>query len=198
MSDPNYTAVLFILDSSGSMNYTHESLQKALHLMLQEQARKLAGYITVDVGYFDHTAYEGAQNADPMLVNLGMFAAGGTQIFDTSAVLLANFESRLAKLSEDKKPGHVVVIVVTDGDSSGPTTSGGLNLKNYVTGKISEGWDFAFLGADQSSFRKVSMQFGIPQKNGIYHPLNKSGIRDSARELGEFISMTRAGERAHF
>lgn len=199
MSNPNYTAVLFILDVSGSMSGFENKLEAALHLMLEQQARKLAGYITVDVGYFDDSHYQGIQGADPLTVNLELFSAGGTQLYDSAAVLINTFEKRLDAMPQDAQPGHVVVIIVTDGDSSQARTLGGRNISSKISSlRNDKGWDFAFLGADRHSFDQVRATLGLPEEAGVYHPLTPRGIEKAAEDLGRFISMSRSGERATF
>lgn len=198
MSNPNYTAVLFIIDASGSMDHHRKPLQKALHLMLEQQARKLAGFLTVDVGYFDTSPWGGIENADPLTVDLGMFAQGGTQLYDSTHVILERFEKRINAMPEREKPGHVVVIIVTDGDSTEAQTGPGASVGTKIKGLRDRGWDFAFLGADSTSFDRVRAKLQLPTDCGVYHPFDKNGIQKAADELGEFISMSRAGEKAHF
>ncbi len=87
---------------------------------------------------------------------------------------------------------------MTDGDSTDPYTPNGANVGNKIKGLRDKGWDFAFLGADSSSFNKVRDELQLPADCGVYHPFNKEGIQKAADELGQFISMSRAGEKAHF
>lgn len=204
MSNDNYCAVLLVLDSSGSMcdrvgdngEEAYAIMQDALHMMLEQQARKLAGYLTVDVGYFENRATQGEQNADPMLINLSMYAGGGTQIFDSTATLVANFEDRLKALPADEQPGHVVVVVMTDGESYPADQQAGRNMPATTKRLIGEGWDFAYLaaGGGLGGYRGL----GIPKENVINESMTEEGIAIMAEKLGQFVSMSRSGEDAHF
>lgn len=205
MPNPNYTAVMFVLDVSGSMSESHDGrrhkyqiMQDAMHKMLEQQARKLAGYITVDVTYFDDVAYEGEFDADPMTVNLSLWAGGGTQLFDSTAALVDNFEKRIKAKPADEQPGHVVVVVMTDGQSYGPQTDNGRRLPSTVQRLKGEGWDFAYLAADTSSHHGALAQLGISADCMVSENPNDKGIQIMADKLGEFISMSRSNERGHF
>jgi hypothetical protein len=198
MSNPNYTAVLFIIDVSGSMDNRYRTMEQALHLMLEQQARKLAGYLTVDVGYFDDVAYQGIQDADPMTVDLALFANGGTQIYDSSATLISTFQGRLNNLPASQQPGHVVVVFVTDGGSMDANSTAGRNIGNTIQGLRNSGWDFALLAAEGGALKRVQQGLGLPDDCAVFHPFNAKGIQAMADDLGQFVSMSRSGERGHF
>ena len=207
MSNPNFTSILMILDVSGSMGEVvyksgetkFKVMQDALHKMLEQQARKLAGYLTVDVGYFDNSRYWGERDADPLLLNLSLYAAGGTQLYDNAGKLLADFERKINALPEDQKPGHVVVIIMTDGDSSTPRQSEGVNIKSTIKRLMEvKGWDFAFLCATDYDMPEAIARLGLSNDRVINEPPTKRGIEKMAERLGEFVSMARSGERAHF
>ena len=197
MSNPNYTAVLFVLDVSGSMGGRYEFMEDAMHMMLEQQARKLAGYITVDIGYFDDSAYMGEVDADPMTVHLSMYAGGGTQIYDTTAAIVKQFQARLDALPEHEQPGHVVVIIASDGESSPPNTDAGYKINHQISALTKAGWDFAFLAAG-ANLTRVMQTMGMDSKQCIQEDFTPKGMERMAERLGAFISMTRAGERAHF
>lgn len=207
MSNPNYTAILMVLDISGSMSDTvyldkggrcerHEIMQRALHNMLEEQARKLAGYLTVDVGHFDNYANMIETDADPMTVDLALHARGGTQVYRGTLELVREFEARIKSMPENEQPGHVVVIIMTDGDSSMDVTQGKAAAKNQQL--IAEGWDFAFLAAHHGALDKTIHGLGIPASSGVEEAFTEDGVNSMVKQLGSFVSMSRSGERGHF
>jgi von Willebrand factor type A domain. len=219
MSNPNFTALLLVLDVSGSMgecirdvNDNHvlddkgspiqvlTVMQRALHEMLEKQARKLAGYLTVDVAYFDDYYRAGVEDKDPLLLDLNLYAGGGTQIYDSTAAAVEHFRNRLSLLPENEKPGHVVVMVMTDGASSAPDTKKGENLSQTVEQLMDkENWDFALISATgRRNMDKVIELLGIPKENVVTNETSEEGISWMADQAGSFISMSRSGERAHF
>ena len=198
MSNPNYTALLLINDVSGSMDDAYEPMEKVLHNMLEKQARKLAGYLTVDVGYFDDLAYQGEQDGDPMLIDIGLYASGGTNIYGPSLQLLNTFERRLNALPENEQPGHKVVVWMTDGGSSERGNQPDM-LRQKVKALKAEGdWDFAFLGSFKGAYAAVGVNMGLDRSESIDYHNSDKGREAMADQLGTFISMARSGERAHF
>ena len=207
MPNANYTAILLIMDVSGSMSQdvmyngqqaeVYEVMQDVIHLMLEQQARKLAGYLTVDVGHFDTRANMLVEDGDPLLTDIGLYAGGGTQIYDTSAQLLAQFENRLKSLPENEQPGHVVVIIMSDGDSS-PAQGDGVYVKQTISRLTGEGWDFAFLAASQYGVEGSRKGLGISADHSIKCDNSQAGIEDAADKLGSFVSVARGGGNAAF
>lgn len=199
MSNKNYTAVLFVLDSSGSMDDDYEPMQEAFHMMLEEQARKMAGFITVDVHYFEETVSWGEEDGDPLTIDLSMYANGGTQIYNTTGAIVDRFEKRLKALPENNKPGHVVVIVMTDGDSNRATNDYGYNVKTQIERLTTQDkWDFAFVARTGVDVNTVASGLGIPKQNTVQERFTAQGIRSIADKLGAFISASRSGADAHF
>jgi hypothetical protein len=194
MSNPNYTAVLLINDTSSSMYDAVEPMQEVLHDMLEKQARKLAGYLTVDVGYFSSSASQGEQDGDPMLINLGLYASGGTEIYNSSVRLLTTFENRLRSLPQNEQPGNVVVVWMTDGQSSGAPGE----LPNMIKRLKGVGWSFAFLGSFKGAFASVGAYMGLDKSESIDYSNSDAGRARMADQLGEFISQVRSGEKGQF
>lgn len=218
MANPNFTALLLVLDVSGSMGSVIRKdngdpvmnddgnpvrvlsvMQNALHEMLEKQARKLAGYLTVDVAYFDDYYRAGIEDSDPLLLDLALYAGGGTQIYDSTAEAVDKFEKRLNALPENETPGHMVVVIMTDGSSYSPEEPAGIALPE-TTGRLSQdGWDFALLSATPGkNMSAVANLLGIPEENIITNDVTPEGISWMADQAGSFISMSRSGERAHF
>lgn len=190
MPNPNYTAICFVLDVSSSMHHDVKPMQKAFHKMLEDQARKLAGYLTVDVHYFNGGFTAGEEDADPMLIDLAMYANGGTNMYEGVKQGVARFESRIKALPADEQPGHVVVIVMSDGESGGDYQNG-VREQNQKLVK-NDGWDFAFVARQGVSLDRACQQLGIPRTNAISEEFSTEGIQMIADKTGQFISMSRS------
>ena len=192
MSNKNHTHIVFIMDCSGSMDGIYKPLQNAMHKMLEEQARKLAGYLTVDVNYFEEYLSRGPQDADPMTVHLGLWAGGGTNIHGPVLQVVNALKEKIRQMPEDERPGHVVVVIMTDG-------YGGRSNHNTITAIAEQraaGWDFAFLAAGEDAMNSANL--GLPPESMIYEKPDKQGVERMAERLGGFVSMSRSGADAHF
>jgi uncharacterized protein YegL len=189
MSDANYTAVLLLLDNSGSMAGRTKSMQDALHGMLEEQTRKLAGYLTVDVAYYDNALYYAEVFADPLQVYLSYgFGGGGTSTITCMFNAVTKFNRAIQGKAENNRPGHVVVIVATDGDPG--STEYQSELYELVKDRTAAGWDFVYLNAsgDPDGYRYVS----IPRENQISHSFDATGIKRMTKALSGFVEKSRA------
>lgn len=201
MPNMNYTALLLIFDASGSMGgHERELMVQAMHEMLEQQARKLAGYITVDAGYFSTNARMMLTDGDPFTVDLGYngIMGGGTDIAGGFKTLVTEFEQRLKALPEDEQPGHVVVMFSSDGSGNGD-----YGQAKALTARLKgEGWDFAYLAAEDASdgysmLDEVNRTLGFPTDCLLSYPLTPDGMSEAAVALGGFITMARGGGEAH-
>ena len=81
MTDPNYTAMLLIIDRSGSMASIRDDMVGGLTAMLAEQAAE-PGLLTVDIVTFDTEIELQCSLADPKAVTVRLEPRGGTALFD--------------------------------------------------------------------------------------------------------------------
>lgn len=187
--DSNYTAVLLLLDNSGSMAGRIVTMRDALHGMLEEQTRKLAGYLTVDVAYYDTGLYYVEKFADPLQVYLDYgYGGGGTSTIFCMFQAVTKLYQTIQSKPENQRPGHVVVIVATDGD---PGNRGYQSqLADFVRDRTADGWDFVYLNAsgDEEGYRYVS----IPKANQISHSFDAAGIQKMTKALSSFVEKSRA------
>lgn len=192
MPNDNYTHLVLLNDVSGSMDGVYPPFEDAMHLMLEQQARKLAGYLTVDVFYFDDSFSTGPSMADPMTVHLGLYAAGGTYMYTAIRTAIKKVEESIGAMEEHKRPGNVVFVIMSDGSSSGDPYAAADRVKQ----KRSDGWNFAFLSAGEGAMRNARL--GLPADSMIYDSPDAAGVARMAERLGGFVSMARSGENAHF
>lgn len=151
MTDPNYSAMLLIIDRSGSMMGIRDDMVLGLTKMLHEQAAML-GLLTVDIVNFDNQIEYQCSLTDPKDVVVELEPRGGTALYDAIGTGVNTFGATLAALPEHARPGAVQVVVVTDGqeNSSREYTAG--EVHRLVTRQTKTyGWDFVFLGANQDA-----------------------------------------------
>ena len=151
MTDKNYTALMFIVDRSGSMQDIRDDMVGGLTTLLEEQKR-LPGLFTIDMAQFNNTIDTVHQMASPENVTITVERGGGTAPYDAIGIGVNGFIQRIAALPEHAKPHAIQVVVVTDGAEHSSTEYTAQQVKALITDKQSDDcWDFFFLGANQDA-----------------------------------------------
>jgi uncharacterized protein YegL len=156
MTDTNKTALLLIVDRSGSMNGVNGELrvetENSINTYLDDQ-RKEPGELLVQIVDFDTEISTQVEltNVDNVS-RYKLDPRGWTALHDAMAFGIVDLGSRLAALSEDERPGRVIVVTVTDGFENASQEHTADSVKELVTHQTDKyGWDFVFLGANQDA-----------------------------------------------
>jgi hypothetical protein len=190
MTNPDYTALLFIIDRSGSMWTIKEDMEGGINGVLEEQ-KNLPGEVTVDVAYFDDKF-----TYDDRFLSLGSASIeinprGGTALYDAIVSSTAKFGEALAQLPEEDRPGTVLTIIVTDGQENMSTESTIEDVKRVITQQQDVyGWDFLFLGANQDAIA-TGASFGLRKGASMTYTANAAGTMDATRIMSGTISAAR-------
>jgi len=151
MTDLNYTAMLLVIDRSGSMAGIRDDMAGGLTTMLAEQAAE-PGPLTVDIVTFDTEIETQCSLADPKNVTTQLEPRGGTALFDAIGQSVTGFGRALAMLPEHAWPESVQVVVVTDGDENSSCEFSLDAVRTLITRqKDQRSWDFVFLSANQDA-----------------------------------------------
>src|SRR6187551_3395488 len=151
MTDPNYTAMLLVIDRSGSMESIRDDMVGGLTAMIESQAA-LPGILTLDVFNFDTVIERQYSLASPAGVTIELEPRGGTALHDAIGMSVTEFGRTLAALPEHARPETVQVVVVTDGEENSSREFNGASVKKLVEQQTEKyGWDFVFLGANQDA-----------------------------------------------
>lgn len=153
MTDNNYTHLLMVLDRSGSMQSIVNDANGGVERLLKEQSEQ-PGKIVVDIVTFDTLIdwpYEGVAPGDvkgPLIV-----PRGGTALNDAIGVGVVKLGEYLEALPEDKRPGTVIVAIVTDGEENSSREYTHAMVKELVTQQTEQyGWQFVYLAANVDAF----------------------------------------------
>jgi Mg-chelatase subunit ChlD len=151
MTDPNYTAMLLVIDRSGSMVGIRNDMVGGLTTMLAEQAAQ-PGILTVDIVTFDDVIEWQCSMADPASVRVVLEPRGGTALFDAIGMSVLQFGRILEALPEHARPETVQVVVVTDGHENSSREYRPDAVRALVKQQTDKyQWDFVFLGANQDA-----------------------------------------------
>lgn len=197
MTDPNYTAMLLVIDRSGSMSSIRDDMIGGVTQLLNEQAAQ-PGLLTVDVVTFDNIVEWQHSFADPANVQIELVPRGSTALYDALGGAIAHFGQKLADLPEHARPGVVTVAVVTDGYENASTEWTARAVSDAVTRqRDAYGWDFVFLGANHDA-ALTAASIGIDADASLDFSADASSVAASASHLSRYVGDVRRGTRTGF
>jgi hypothetical protein len=190
MTNPDYTALLFIIDESGSMQTINKDMEGAIKTLLEEQSQ-LPGKLTVDVAYFDDKFRYPVSLAAPEDAEIKIIPKGMTALHDAIVRGSAQFGETLANLPEDERPGTVLVAIVTDGFENRSRESTIADVKSVITEQQDTyGWSYLFLGANQDAFL-TGQSFGLRDGAALSYAATRGGVVNASTILAHTITSAR-------
>jgi uncharacterized protein YegL len=153
----NLTDITVVLDRSGSMSDCREEAENGLNHFIKEQ-QKLPGYAYFTLVKFD-TDYE-VTHKGVNIQEVGectLEPRGMTALLDAVGRTINETGERLRNIEEDKRPGLVVFVIVTDGHENSSHEFTKQQIKEMIEKQQSEySWQFTFLGANQDAFAEAA------------------------------------------
>lgn len=194
MADLNYSALLIVLDRSGSMSSIRDDMVGGLEQVLREQAAE-PGMLTVDVVTFDHEIEHTHVSAAPEDVRIVLDPRGGTALYDAVGIAINGFAQRLAALPEHAQPEGVRVVIVTDGFENRSTEYSAATVRSLIEQRREQhGWGFVFLGADQDAVLTAA-ELGIAADQSMTYARGAHNIGAMAGSVSRHLSQTRRHEQ---
>lgn len=192
MTNPDYTALLFIIDRSGSMGMIKEDMEGGINSVLEEQ-KKLPGEVTVDVAYFDYELNYDERFLSLDSTKIEIKPRGMTALHDAIVDSVKTFGDSLSQLAEEDRPGTVLTIIVTDGHENASVRSKLSDVKELITQQQDVyGWEFVFLGANQDAL-ETGQSFGLRKGASMTYAATAKGTQDASA----FINATVTRARTH-
>ena len=197
MSDPHYTALMLIIDRSGSMSSIKNDMVGGLTTLVEEQ-KKQPGLLTISVVSFDNQVELQHQMAAPSSVSIQLEPRGATALYDAVGFGLNTMQADIDALPDHAKPETVQIVVVTDGHENASGEYSGKTIKQLVTEKTTRlNWDVVFLGANQDAVMKAA-ELGIDRDRSMTYGANESGVSSATDSLNRYVSDRRSGSRTSF
>ena len=195
MTDDNYTALLLIVDRSGSMTTIRDDMVGGLQTLLDQQAAE-PGMLTVDVLTFDDVIEVTHTMADPKSVVIELDPRGSTALFDAIGFGVQGFGKLLSDLPEHARPGTVQVVVVTDGHENASREYTADAVRKLVTQQKEQyGWDFVFLGANQDAVL-TGTRLGFRRDSSIDFDADDRGALAVSAAASRYLSSSRSSRSA--
>jgi hypothetical protein len=197
MTDPNYTAMLVLIDRSGSMSNIRDEMVQAVRSMLDEQA-ELPGKLTVDIYSFDDLVAREFHFAHPKDLVVSLEPRNFTALYDAVGVSVTEFAAALNDLPEEERPDTIQVIVVTDGMENASREWTLPRVRDLVlTHKNALKWDFVFLGANQDAVM-TGEGLGFDRGSSLSFDPSMGGVDSMAKASSRYTSDLRRKQKRSF
>lgn len=197
MTDPNYTALLLVVDRSGSMESIKTDMEGGLTALLTEQ-KAMPGLLTVDLYTFDTKIDHVHALSNPDDVKVIIEPRGGTALYDAIGRAVIEFGGTLAAMPEHARPDTVQVIVVTDGYENSSMEFRASSIRNLVTmQKQDYNWDFVFLGANQDAVLS-GVELGFDAGSSMSFNPDKDGVEATSRNMSRYMRDVRLKQKKLF
>lgn len=193
MTDNTYTHLLVVVDRSGSMVPVANDMIGGMDAFFAEQA-KVEGKCLVDYAQFD-TEYELVHQDVPVAdVKAVLEPRGATALLDAIGKSVTTLGRRFAKMDESKRPGKVIVVVVTDGMENSSREWTAESVKGLVKQQEDQyAWDFVFLGANMDAV-DVGTQYGFGAGKSLTYDTNNTYAMSAS--LSNYTTRSRVGDAA--
>lgn len=197
MTDPNYTALLLIVDRSGSMADIKSDMEGGLGALLAEQ-KQMPGLLTVDLYTFDTDIDHVYALSAPEKVNVAIEPRGGTALYDAIGQGVTEFGRTLSGMPEHARPDTVQVIVVTDGQENSSREYRLSTIRDMVTlQKEQYNWDFVFLGANQDAVMN-GVELGFDAGSSMSFNPAAGGIDATSKNMSRYMTDVRRKQKKLF
>ena len=164
MTNPNTTLIAALLDRSGSMGTSVEATEDGWRELIDAQ-RANPGLCFVTLAQFDHE-YELLYPPTDIAAVPGfeVVPRGNTALLDATGRFITEVGERLSALPEDRRPGQVICLIMTDGYENASRQWTWAGVKHLITQQREVyGWDFIFLGADIDAV-EIGERMGMDRK----------------------------------
>ncbi len=195
------THISVILDRTGSMESIRDDTIGGFNAFLDEQ-KKQPGEATLTLVQFDtQDPFEVIHDFKPIgdvpgLTRETYVPRASTPLLDAVGRGINDLEARLGKLPAKKRPGKVVVVIVTDGQENASREF----RKDQVEKMIKEheekdGWQFVFLSADLGAFHDAG-EYGFRMSKRMHFNKSSLGTARAWASVSSHVEKFRQGKVA--
>lgn len=190
----DFTDITLIVDRSGSMGSCKEEAEGGIKGFIDNQ-KSSPGDAVFSLMQFD-TEHEYIYNGIPIKYakEYRLHPRGMTALLDAVGTTINKTAERISKLSEEEKPGLIIIAIITDGHENSSHEFNRDKIKELITAKENEGWKFTYLGADQNAFDEAD-SMGI--KSSAVASYRKMSIKDTCNVLSSNITNMRVKSMAN-
>jgi uncharacterized protein YegL len=198
VTNPNYTAVMLVVDRSGSMHKIRESAQDTINEFIESQ-RAAAGRRTIRITQFDEIVETVCASTDAASVrSFELSPFGMTALLDAIGFSLTDFGAELAAMPDDERPGTVVFAIMTDGSENASVEHDWPAVKEHIERQQKQfGWKVLYLGANQDAFT-VGEKLGVPRGQTMTYAATDHGTRSVGHTMTSYVASAASGQSVDF
>jgi hypothetical protein len=206
MSKQDYTHLTLILDTSGSMGNTIDSVRKSATQLLEAQD-KLGMPLTITLGilpsrhgYSERSwgalhNFISVENAIRIISNLR--ASGGTPLSDAIGNTANSVASHIFDMADADQPEKVIFAIVTDGQNGYSSLHNLSDVKRIVDHNESTyGWEFLYVGSNQNAYG-TGKKMGIKAGKALSYASTVDGVENAMNAIGGAITRFRQNGAPH-
>ncbi len=186
------TLIAFVLDRSGSMQSIRDATIAGFNEFRGEQEIQ-PGEAFVTLLQFD-TEFEMIFDQVPIkevpnLTRETFVPRGGTALFDAIGYLIPTIEKQIADLQQ--KPKVLFIIITDGGENSSKEITDVTKIRELIKAREQEGWEFAYIGANQDSFA-AGGSMGISGQSTMNYAPTSAGTKAAYAAASGSVTRTRA------
>ncbi len=152
MGNKKLTDITVVMDRSTSMASCREESERGINKFVEEQ-QGLKGEAKFTLVKFDNTyekEYDGINIRN--VEHIELIPRGTTALLDAVGRAINETGARLRSMSENKRPGLVVFVILTDGYENCSVEFTRSQIKEMIDHQTKRyNWEFTFLGANQDA-----------------------------------------------
>lgn len=157
MADTDLTEIILIVDRSGSMISIQKDAEGGINQFIKEQ-QELPGRALLTLAQFD-SEYELLHNGVPIkdINKYTLSPRGMTALLDAIGKTINEVKNRHRDISENSRPGKVIVAIVTDGMENASREFNRQHIFHMISGqRKDQDWQFIFLAANQDAIAQAT------------------------------------------
>lgn len=191
MTNPNLTLIAVLLDRSRSMQLIKTDTEGGFDAFIAEQ-RAQPGEAVVTLAQFDND-YERVYTSVPIaeVPPLELRPRGSTALLDGIGRFTTEIGEELAALPEERRPGSVIVVVITDGEENSSTEWTLDSVKaTIIRQEHTYAWDYVFLGANMDAV-SVGAGMGFAGEKSITYDASSEYVGAAYSVTADYVSRKR-------
>lgn len=193
------TEIAILMDASGSMQSIRDDAVGGLNAFVEGQ-KKEPGRANLTVTFFDSERFDrwvdGIDIRKCPVLGDEYQPGACTPLLDATGRTIEELGQRLRRLPEAKRPGKVMVIVITDGHENASTVYTKEKIKEMIRHQEDVyKWEFVYLGANVDAFDE-GLALGFRRDRIAGYKSSKKGFLAMVRAVGSSAAQYR--ERGTF